>query len=71
MFPSLVNCCTIDWFEPWPEDALLSVAENSLADIGNETGILQSMSIVCVAMHRVSIFKYLTTYDIHETNFRV
>lgn len=18
MFPSLVNCCTIDWFLPWP-----------------------------------------------------
>ena len=19
MFPSLVNCCTIDWFTEWPE----------------------------------------------------
>lgn len=26
MFPSLVNCCTIDWVKPWPEDALLSVS---------------------------------------------
>lgn len=26
MFPSLVNCCTIDWFFEWPEEALLSVA---------------------------------------------
>ena len=25
-FPSLVNCCTIDWFMEWPEDALQSVA---------------------------------------------
>merc|ERR1719215_664717 len=25
-FPSLVNCCTIDWFHPWPSDALQSVA---------------------------------------------
>lgn len=26
MFPSLVNCCTLDWFSEWPREALLSVA---------------------------------------------
>lgn len=25
-FPSIVNCCTIDWFNAWPADALYSVA---------------------------------------------
>ena len=28
MFPSLVNCCTINWVDPWPEDALLSVSQD-------------------------------------------
>jgi len=32
-FPSLVNCCTIDWFAPWPEDALESVAHKFLAEV--------------------------------------
>jgi dynein heavy chain len=30
MFPSLVNCCTIDWFTEWPEQALRSVAVHFL-----------------------------------------
>jgi dynein heavy chain len=25
-FPALINCTVIDWFHPWPEDALFSVA---------------------------------------------
>ena len=25
-FPSLVTCCTLDWFDSWPEEALLSVS---------------------------------------------
>ncbi len=27
MFPSLVNCCTIDYFTEWPEEALLGVGK--------------------------------------------
>lgn len=27
MFPSLVNCCTLDWFCEWPEEALLGVGK--------------------------------------------
>jgi dynein heavy chain len=33
MFPSLVNCCTIDWFSTWPEEALRSVAAHSVAGL--------------------------------------
>ena len=29
-FPSIINCCTIDWFTAWPEDALRSVAKSFL-----------------------------------------
>lgn len=43
-FPSLVNCCTIDWFTNWPAEALESVglsiiqgANSSLTDIDKKT----------------------------------
>jgi len=29
----LINCTVIDWFHPWPEDALLSVAAKFLDDL--------------------------------------
>ena len=39
MFPSLVNCCTIDWFDEWPREALLSVSSRFLefVDLGSAT----------------------------------
>ena len=33
MFPSLVNCTTIDWFSEWPQEALLEVADRYLEDM--------------------------------------
>jgi dynein heavy chain len=35
-FPSLVSCTTIDWLNPWPDEALLSVAKIFLEDIDIE-----------------------------------
>lgn len=32
-FPSLVNCCTLDWFSAWPAEALLSVAHKFLDSV--------------------------------------
>jgi dynein heavy chain len=39
MFPGLINCTTIDWFHPWPEDALIGVANrflNELEELPND-----------------------------------
>ncbi|CAN0120098.1 unnamed protein product [Ectocarpus sp. 6 AP-2014] len=36
MYPGLVNCTTIDWFQPWPADALVEVATKFIQDIPME-----------------------------------
>ena len=51
MFPSLVNCMTIDWFMPWPDDALISVAERYLQNMGD----LSDDHKVCLQMHVVQM----------------
>ncbi|NWT16478.1 DYH1 protein, partial [Vireo altiloquus] len=53
-FPSLVNCCTIDWFNQWPAEALQSVASSFLSEIpllGSGNQDLDGMIQVCVAIH--------------------
>ena len=52
-FPSLVNCCTIDWFKAWPEDALQAVAGKilleSVDDISPE--VASALTSICGIMH--------------------
>lgn len=49
MFPGLVNCCTIDWFLPWPREALKSVAQyflSAIEDLPQIEGVVE----ICVDM---------------------
>jgi dynein heavy chain, axonemal len=39
MFPSLVNCCTLNWFTEWPEEALIGVGKGSLLEHERDLGI--------------------------------
>lgn len=50
MFPSLVNCCTIDWFTEWPDEALRSVADHFLVDIELPSSVKTGIVDVCVDM---------------------
>lgn len=48
-FPSLVNCCTIDWFTNWPAEALINVATGFVAD--NELN-LEADQPSCIEMFK-------------------
>jgi dynein heavy chain len=57
-FPSLVNCCTIDWVEPWPFDALLNVSQTKMRELGFDDmkkdvaeKLRQSLARMCVEVH--------------------
>ncbi|XP_034028529.1 dynein heavy chain 12, axonemal [Thalassophryne amazonica] len=50
-FPSLVNCCTIDWFQPWPEEALERVANSFLGALEMSENERQEVISVCKIFH--------------------
>jgi dynein heavy chain len=51
MFPSLINCCTIDWFMAWPEDALEMVARKFLEEIELDTNVKRESITMCKYFH--------------------
>ncbi|XP_045153350.1 dynein axonemal heavy chain 1 [Echinops telfairi] len=54
-FPSLVNCCTIDWFNEWPAEALESVANmflNEIPELEATAEVIDGLIQVCVCIHQ-------------------
>ncbi|KAF0024691.1 hypothetical protein F2P81_023493 [Scophthalmus maximus] len=47
MFPSLINCCTIDWFHAWPTDALEMVAHKFLEDVEMDSEVRLQVVEMC------------------------
>eukprot|EP00899_Mesostigma_viride_P020786 jgi/Mesvir1/28709/Mv19680-RA.1 len=50
-YPSLVNCCTIDWFQEWPTDALEAVAQKFLNEIDLDPTVRKRMVGICNSFH--------------------
>ncbi len=58
MFPALVNNCTIDWFDPWPEEALYGVAVQKLENANiADADIKEGICRMCVRVH-TSVNRY-------------
>lgn len=52
MFPSLINCCTIDWFMAWPEDALELVANKYLDEVEMSQEVREQAVVMCKHFHQ-------------------
>ena len=52
MFPSLINCCTIDWFQAWPDDALEMVANKFLEEVDMEEEMRHRCVYMCQHFHQ-------------------
>ncbi|OQR87505.1 dynein heavy chain 6, axonemal [Thraustotheca clavata] len=54
-FPSLINCCTIDWYMNWPKEALQSVASRFLSHIALPSEDIRGALIeMCSIVHTTS-----------------
>lgn len=56
MFPSLINCCTIDWFQTWPTDALEMVANKFLEDVELEDDIRKEYEFIYPETYEANIY---------------
>lgn len=62
-FPSLTNCCSVDWFEEWPTEALCSVARRLLSDVESTMpeALMAKLPDLCVDVHS-TIVEFSNTY---------
>lgn len=50
-FPAIVNCCTIDWFQAWPEDALKAVSTRFLGAVELNAKERNTAILMCQYFH--------------------
>lgn len=58
-YPGLVSSTTIDWMFPWPEQALVSVANVTLSDV-----IISSIPFILLLDY---LFRYITFIFVSES----
>ncbi|KAK9537950.1 hypothetical protein VZT92_005520 [Zoarces viviparus] len=68
-FPALINCCTINWFQTWPEDALQAVACRFLGEIEMTDESREGCINMCKSFHTSTIelsIRFMTELQRHN-----
>ena len=68
-FPGLINCTAIDWFHPWPKDALVSVAHRFLEDVELNSPEIKENICYHVAEVHLSVNAASQLYLLQEKRF--
>jgi dynein heavy chain len=66
-FPALFSSCTVDWYLPWPEEALVSVSQNFLGefeiDVGGKEQVKQEIQNHMGKVHQMVTEVCLLYYE--------
>lgn len=54
LYPSLINCCTIDLFDTWPDDALEMIASKFLSNLDLSDELNESITLACKYFHNTA-----------------
>lgn len=71
-FPGLINCCSIDWFLPWPVDALMDVSNKFVAGeqkgfkMEGPEGVDQKVALYIAKVHNI----ITNSCDVYYSQFR-
>lgn len=57
-YPSLLNCCTVDWFDDWPTEALVMVSRSFLSDIKMPEETMSAVIESSVVFHQTAKLEY-------------
>lgn len=62
-FPGLINCTAVDFFHPWPRQALISVAARFLEDVElGDMSVKESLAVHMAEEH-LSVTKVFLSVD--------
>ena len=68
-FPALINSTSIDWFHPWPRDALIGVANRFLAEIDFPSDEIREAIAHHMAFVHLSIHEANKEFRLKERRF--